>query len=82
MMLVVVVIVSASRVARCWFRLCAAFRVIIAVSMRGHGATVCLKLTFLLRIRRGDKESVGVVGDARRFPRETAKCHATEYYCY
>jgi hypothetical protein len=29
-----------------------------AVSMRSHGATVRLKLTLLLWIRRGDKESV------------------------
>jgi len=56
--LVVALVVSAGRVARCWFGLCATFRVVVAVGMRGHGATVCLELAFLLRIRRGDKESV------------------------
>jgi hypothetical protein len=51
-LVVALLAVSASRVARCRFGLCA------AVSMRSHGATVRLKLTLLLWIRRGDKESV------------------------
>jgi hypothetical protein len=57
-LVVVLVVVSASLVARCWLGLCAALRVVVAVSVRRHGATVCLKLTLLLRIRRGDEESV------------------------
>jgi hypothetical protein len=57
-LLVVLVVVSAGLVARCWLGLCAALRVILAVSVRGHGATVCLHLALLLRIRRRDEESV------------------------
>jgi hypothetical protein len=57
-LLVALVVVSASLVARRWLGLCAALRVVVTVSVRGHGATVCLHLTLLLWIRRGDEESV------------------------